>query len=411
MKNLKSSLKKIVLFGILIRILLMPFFAHEDLVSIYTKAYWAVEHGIFHTSKFGVIWLFFHLGVLKIYSVFGLDLDQIFFSDPNTLQPFLSEFFSSPQIFRIIFLLKLPFLILELTAVYIFSKFFNLKNSKNIRKISAFWAFNPFLIYALYLHGRNEILLILFILSFLILVKKNKSLLASFTLGLAFAIRIYPIIFLPFFLSFTYKNVKKTVHQLIIFVTPLTASFFVANRIADKSIITIQSFPLNSNHLLPAQLPLGHGQVLFILPALLTGFFLWYHFQQKKSFSNFIYALFSTLILVISFVFVHPQYFSWLVLFYGITLFYHPSKTKKLLTLFCLQSIAWIMILFYWGKGTTTGLLQPIDFYLANHFGSLLNFLQKYTPSVDIVSLGRSILVGTNFYLIWLLFEPHAKKN
>ena len=179
----------------------MPFFYHPDMKT---------QH--FHFQ-------FFSKGVLNIYDYLDKNKPKLGYQDtfnylPLTYytfgltqaitKPFLGHDFNNwinnwgenqnnyPNIICYMFFLKIPYLILDIGLAFLLLKTF--KNSK----IFYFWLFNPVSIYLIYILGNFDILpSFLTLLSFYFL-KKNKLLFSYLSIGIAIALKMYPVIFVPF---------------------------------------------------------------------------------------------------------------------------------------------------------------------------------------------------------------------
>jgi len=390
--------------GILLRLILMPFTAHEDLFSIYTKASAAVFQNRYYPLSFSYSWLLAHGLILKIYQFLWPQITDFFPSDPITLVSNLQKVLANPYLFRLIFLLKLPFLIIELITLNWFLKFFINQKQKLTALIT--WLYNPFIIYTLYIHGRFEALPILFIVGFFWFLKNKKLSLASLFLGISLSLRMYPVIFIPFVLLIYPKKLTHFLKQLLILFTPLVATILLSLKIRDTSIIPVQKPALIQEFLLPAKISVGNGRSIYLLPVVLIGLFLYAWLNQKITQKNLWKWCYLTLLITLSLIFFHPQYFTWIALFSAWQLARASKKLhSKLIKLYLVQFLGWLMTSLHWGKSLAFGLLAPINPYFFNAIGSPIVLFERYLPLLDPVSLGRSLILVSHFYLSWLIIK------
>lgn len=78
--------------------------------------------------------------------------------------------------------------------------------SKRNNQLAFLYAVNPAMIFVSAAHGQIEAIPIMFSLLAFLLFQKNKELAASFALGLAIVSKVWPLLFLPFFLKYAKKR-------------------------------------------------------------------------------------------------------------------------------------------------------------------------------------------------------------
>jgi hypothetical protein len=398
-----------VVIGVLIRVLLMPLTAHPDLYSIYFKSSALAFDGIVYPAKFAVLWLYFHATVIKFYSFFWPEIGLALPIDATSLEPNIQLFLAGPNVFRLIFLFKLPFLGLELLTIGLFTTLFKSASDKLIA-IKA-WMLNPFLIYALYLHGRNEILTIFFIVVFWKMVTRQKLLLASLALGVSIAIRFFTILALPIYLLLIPRNIKSWLVHSVIALGPILMSVLFMKTFATKTITSLQSAPLSVNFLFPVNIGVGHGEVIYLLLAglMLIFFYGWYY--QQVNYQNIWHWISIIFLFSLGLMFFHPQYFAWLTPFITWMIVTYHQKRSQLLLLLGLQFVGWLLALLFWGNAVTFGLFAPISPYFFNALGSPLRYLSWLQNIVDPISLGRTIIFAVHTFLIGILWTSIRKSK
>lgn len=286
------------------------------------------------------------------------------------------------QINHVMLILKLPYLILDiLLAIFLLKIFGN-------DKIFKFWLFNPLTIYLIYVLGNFDILpCFLTVLSFYFLTK-NKDFLCFFFLGIAFALKAYPILFLPFFLfyhKFKFRNIiyfaLPAIFTIIPFIfLPNFLSSFVGSGLTQKLLeYKFQKIP--------------------IYPSIYLIIFIQYYFSKnkpKRIFKNILYLS----LFFFAFVKFHPQ---WLIWFFPFII--EPILKKRLKAILFLIFI--IFIFFYimliddnyltWGHLITINhnfinLTTPFEF-IKNRFNISPFFVQNIIKNILIFFSITSIIL------------------
>lgn len=315
--------KKIIFLAILIRLLVMPFFYHPDIKS---------QH--FHFQ-------FLSKDVFNIYSYLDQNKSELGYKDtfnylPLTYytfgltqtitKPFLGNGFDKwindwgetrndyPDIIFYMFFLKIPYLILDIGLAFLLLKTF--KNSK----IFYFWLFNPISIYLIYILGNFDILpAFLTLLSFYFL-KKDKLFFSYFSIGIAIALKMYPVIFVPFIFLYKPKDILKhlkycwfSLLPLIVTVLPfITQTSFINSFLGSGLTQKILEYKLFN-------LPVFPVFYLIILA----------NYAFSKSKQKFEIAVTQTFLIFIGLVKFHPQWVIWFFPFV-ISIFINSKKINKI---------------------------------------------------------------------------------
>lgn len=346
-------MKKLVLLAIIIRILIMPLFYHPDIKS---------QH--FHFQ-------FFSKGVFNIYEYIFKNKNNLGYQDtfnylPLTYYTFgLAQTISKPflgndfylwlndwgttknihsNIIYYMFILKIPYLILDISLAFLLLKIF--KSSK----IFYFWLFNPISIYLIYILGNFDILpTFLTVLSFYLL-KKEKILFSYLSIGIAIALKAYPVIFIPFLFFYQSKDFKKHLKYCLFSLLPLA--------------ITVLPF-INQTSFLNSFLGSGLTQKILefkinnipAFPILYLLILINYFFSKSKN--KFEIAVTQIFFIFIGLVNFHPQWLMWFFPFTLAIFIDFKIINKLFLILFFILIFAYIFLFndnfLFWGH------LVPID--------------------------------------------------
>ena len=208
MSTIKNSISqdtffRLIIVAIILRIAIMPFFGHVDLLSEARRIFFWDQSGIYFDDISRNATSLFQLLFFKVFSIF-IENKELMFAHADmtnsTAQPIeYFEFVSQPDIFRTLFIIKLPFLVADLVtawALYIYCE-----RSAGARRSVLFWLFNPITLYAFYIYGRFEAIPIMFCILGLLALKRDKLLLASVLFGLSINAREMYIFLGPLFVA------------------------------------------------------------------------------------------------------------------------------------------------------------------------------------------------------------------
>ena len=192
---------RLVIIAIILRIVLIPFFGHVDVLSEARRIYFWDINGIYFDDISRNATSLFQLLFFKVTSIF-LDNKEMLFAHADmtnsTAHPIeYMEFVSQNTIFRTLFVIKLPFLVADLItawAMYVYCD-----RSPGARNAVLFWLFNPICIYAFYIFGRFESIPIMFCMLSLLALKRHNLLLSAVLIGLSINSRELYIFLGPLF--------------------------------------------------------------------------------------------------------------------------------------------------------------------------------------------------------------------
>lgn len=379
--------KTIIILAILIRLLIAPFFYHPDIKSqLFHTQY--LSHGVINIYDFvdknrsGLPYPNIFVYLPFTYYFFGsvdFILSPLY---PNDLYQWLNDWGenqnSYPNMMFFMLVLKLPYLAFDLSIGLLLFKLY-----KN-KKILYFWLFNPISIYLIYVLGNFDVIPAFLTLLSFYFIKNNKQLFAYLTIGIAIALKMYPVIFLPLLFFYDQKNIFKNIKYAIFSFVPLIISIIpfinqksfydsfigsgLTQKILEYKIAGIPVFP-----------------IFFILIII--------NYLFSKSKYKFETSVLQTFLIFIGFVKFHPQWIMWFFPFI-IPLYLNASKKIKLFHLLFFILI-FIYILLFNDNYLTWGHLIPID----------SNFINQTSP-FQMIKLRTSIdpsIIQKNIHNILLL--------
>lgn len=292
------SVKKTLILALLIRLIIIPAFYHPDIKSQYfhfqflsqgiTDIYSYIQNrrqNLPYTDTFNYLPLtYFAFG-----SYYFLIKSPLLESWLNDWGPFKD---ANPHLPLFLFILKLPYLFLDFALACLL-----LKTS---HRLFSLWLLNPFTLYLIYVLGNFDILPVFLMVLSLYLIQRNRLYLAFFIYGLAIALKLYPLIFLPFFLFLSSASLSAKIKHLLIALLPLvvTTTPFLVN---PTFITSFQSSGLSQKIL---QTKLWH---LPIFPLIYLIIFTIFLVKPSKNLGFFL-PLFLFFVSLVNF---HPQWLLW----------------------------------------------------------------------------------------------------
>ena len=395
--------------AVLLRLALMPFFAHIDLYSEARRVFYVIENEhLFDNSHRFVV--FYIEVIFAAFSHLFIDVTEGLFhiEDPTQSVSGLVDygyFLNDQNIYRHLFFFKLPYLLFDIATAVVVWKFIDNPNHRRIALL--IWLFNPFTLYSTYVFGRFEVISLFFLGMSALQLKYDRVFLASIFFAITLHCREINLIYSPFFLLAVIDHKDHWFRNLI--VTSVCAATIIAIYLLPDFLIKLtggntQLFvDPNIDHqgdTLNKLLPLGYHWFYPIIICLATLAIYQWEISYKAKAERFIIC--GSIVLFIYFGFnVHSiHYISWLVLLPILSMQFN----RKVLLPFIALSGTWIVL---WLLKTDAGvftlfLAAPLssDFIGLGHFPS---FYQQLTQGSSL-SLHQSIQIMRSLFLVVMGF-------
>lgn len=396
----KNTLLRWALIGLLIRLVLIPFTGSRDLISFWERMGQVVHQG---ESVFA----------LGGQSIAANTIGATFF---KLLSPFLpaetllSPSFDAsvtPNLHRLLFLTKLPNLLLEIGLILLVLALLSKPNEK--LSAAKFLIFNPVLIFSLYTWGKfEESLVLLTLFSSLIFARESRIIPAALLLGTAGILRYFPFLFLPFYLIFLGKSLKERAKIALLALLPLavlTALLWLGKGSGFDAATGAATGP-HAGYLFDASSwGLGFGVspflVIYTILILASIFGSW---KVKDKFALLLSSSFLTLLAYFTTSIFHPHYLAWLTPFLAIW----ATRDSHFSKLFIIQVAALVGLLFAWDDGLLNHLLAPVEFGYFTSF-SLQEIVDELYPLQNLVPIVASIFTATTGFMGYRVIK-NAKK-
>ncbi|MBI2026680.1 MAG: hypothetical protein HYS98_02575 [Deltaproteobacteria bacterium] len=314
---MKYSIFKWLLLGLFLRLLIMPFSFHgHDIFYIYYYPFkfitqnfydpyaWIALHNP-HNQYYSPLVLHFFSFFLIIFKPFLPFLENLFQTfeawnftwEGNSIH--YASVFSDLQLFRTLFLFKMPYLICDLGCGWILTKLFE-DRSKAILAFKC-WMLNPFTLHSAFALGQMDIIPTFLILAAFISYKK--SWIAATTLLLCAGLfKIYAILLLPYFAMThlkTFSDRHKAVLWCLLFCSILYLPFLISSKTIALEALFFGSSRVSSLN-----------TILFISLYVLLLIYLWWKCRtQTPTFESTFLSLIIPLLLFFSLQTVTIRYF------------------------------------------------------------------------------------------------------
>lgn len=382
-----------VVFGtaILLRLLISPFFAHEDLYLTYGRSYDIAFNGAEITK--------FNQQIPHAVQAVNLQLYNLLFDHANLLPLPLStmnvrEVIDSGIIFgngwlRLNLLwMKLPYIAFDIaTAVTIYL----LVRRHWLRAVS-YYLFNPISIFAVYVFSRYESIPLFFLMLSLLLMYRKQNTWSALTFGLAITSRSSMLMVLPIYILTAGKTWLQKAQMAILSVLPyLLVLLFQANdSYTERSEVSWVVDGRHTNFIFANQIPLDVDVEIypFLIGFTIIGFFglrLWQQIGSSWRLSAAAMAM--TFLWFFATSFYHPQYLAWVIPLLAILLTTNCAWRTLLWASLGATLLLPIMLL-TWRQPILMGVFRPANEWLGTR--NLAGVIDNYYPATKLANIARS---------------------
>jgi hypothetical protein len=324
--------RKIVLIlfvSLIIRLIIMPLFLHNDLAAEYWRTYQFVFNQ--DLEYFNILKAFSHLvhavGILFT-SIFIHPIAEVFpdqplsfvnyYPDIEAYQIMWSQFIADPKAYALAFLFKVPYLVFDYIGAFALMTY--AKSPQKKVTYLLIWLFNPILIFTAYVWGRYDIIMVvLWLVSFIFLSKKKYGL-SILMLFLSLFIKPTAVFFVPFYLIYILKKYNRSILQIIIVFAVGLFGVILADHVFGLGVLNI----LKSGHfayLFDAKYAVHHYliendmRIIFIYPLLYSIILLDFLLRKTVTFYELVRYISVVFLLYFSLGYFHEHYFSWVIPF------------------------------------------------------------------------------------------------
>jgi len=355
---MKSLIKligtRLFVVAVLLRVIIMPFFFHPDLREHHFHASF-LKSGVFNIYTY----ISNHKQDLTIkqdfsyfpLTYFSLGIYQLLISPilGSNFSHWLTMGYSNNEIFRYLFFLKLPYLILDILVALFIADFF--QNTEKKRKAVLFWLFNPFSLVLIYFYSNIDIIPVFFSVLSLYFVRKNKGFFAGVMLAIGTGFKAYPILLLPALLLTKEKFSRQIINlftSTLVFVAiilPFWSSSFLTSSFSSG--LTNRIFENGIDVGLIRKIP--YFLILYIVG------FIYIYFKKRRK--QWLFYLLTTLLLVAT-IDYHIQWLLWFAPFLVVLI---VNNIKYLIYVLLMMLIGITIPLLLNDRYLSVALLSPIS--------------------------------------------------
>lgn len=375
-KIISNPVFALVLLGVIIRFALIPFTLDEDFLSTLNRA---TFNTYFNGPISRSLGEFVITGWIHLFRDFFSQLPGILQPDLGTTlsisqsdltNPAYQNAISSPMIFRYLTLLKIPYLVADLALAFVLYRNFRSK------AVLFFWAINPFILFPSFMYGRYEVFAVLAMVLSLVFLFRKKVGLSYLALALAISVRPFFVIFIPFYLIYTYKNKKVLLTCFLALVLYLLLNFSL-----DRSAVGVISGNRFYEFFIDKKFGgLNAGISVFLLAYCLIAFqFYKEKIQERIDFNRLIFWLSLTTFSFFVFGRFHPPYLAWIA---PVSFFLVSINKKVIIPLvlsFVFAALSFEYDAIFACRGNGLCLFDPLNFNFTHtlySFGDQLSLLR-----------------------------------
>ena len=394
----------IFVLGLLIRLLLMPFTGHSDLLHAYWKPYQIAFHQQYSVSIQAFI-EYIHAVYIWLVASLIPQASQLWPNIP--VNPFQAsaevvaqvwyQSISNPYIFRTLFLLKLPYLIFDIACLLVILR---LNEDRLVRRrIFILWWLNPIVLYSVYIFGRHEVITQFVIFLSIASFYKQKWMQSLLLLGIATAMRYYALLLLPFYLlAMPLSKVNKAKGVILNLLPWLIMNLFtwlVGQKIEVVTLVGMQ----HVDYPLMAKIQLASWDNLYLFP--LVYFLVLMHCYYNSDCSNRSFRRYNLIILLfmfsLSYMGQSPQYWVWFIPWITLEI----AENRHLLPFHILQIILLFTYGLIGGRASAGYLFGPImpDFFFG--LPSPIDILSRFFSAETIISMAHTAFAAVSFWIIY----------
>ena len=396
-------MKKLILAATFFYLFISPFYFHPDIKTIYYLA---------HFLGSGVLNIYDFISTHKeasllgpfvypplAYYLFGILYFPINVLAGSNFTAWLgmgNDAVTVDNIYRYIFLIKLPIISLFIYTGVLLSKLVE-KQYKVL--VAALWFFNPISIYVVGLMGQFDVIPVFLTVLSLVLVKK-KLFWAAVALGAGAAIKTYPLLLLPFLAITSSHDRKMQMKLLVIGLIPYLLS--VAPFLKSSAFYSDTLTSGLSQRMLQLGLPVGFGEQILIVPAILIAFLFLCIYQDSGRKEKLPFYYLAITLTMVGGSHFHPQWALWALPFVAL---YFVSVRSWLIYLFYFVGFLGTVFLFN-DKFLTLGLLSPFDsgvFFLPTPAEV---FTKVIEPSI-VQSIFHTTLLVSGLWIVWVAYKTN----
>jgi len=391
---------KLIIIGVVIRLVLAAFLFHTDVKNIYLEAGF-INSGwkqAYHTAIDAGRPIYYPPLVYTLIEA-NQKIGGFMFSSyfPTWLTDGRAEqILNHPHIFRDLLAMKIPWLLADLGIAFLLMR---LVAEKDKYKVLWLWLFNPLTLYAVYGFANYDILPTLAVVLSLFLTKKGRWNLSYLAIGLSAGLKLFGILLFPVLWLIDERDSRQKLPGLLgglaVFVLS-TASAWI-DPVVFKSVFLSNL----SNTLFGTRIELSHGFYIPIFLTLYSGFLLWLSKRRKLDLMTG-YLLVIGLLLGLSY--FNPQWIIWITPLLVLAVVFQRSNWPAYLLLI---GGYFMTVLLFVDKFVGFGLFKAMN----NAFDTLnplVATIERFGAVEQLAGIGRAMFLSS---VAWLGIHAVTKNE
>ena len=417
---MKGKIVKILIFGVILRIILSFSTFHSDIVPFDFAGTVLAKGNIL--SFYDYMWNLpqghpfltvyprnlFNYPPAVYFSLGGVSRVFTWMVDPTLHSNFVLNFSSTLgnwQLNLLLLLLKLPYFAFDIAIAYLLMALFKTEKEKLLA--FCFWIFNPIGLYATYMMGQFDIIPTFFTIACLYLVVKNAArlesrslLLEAVLLGAGGAFKIFPLMFL-----IPLAALKKDWFERIKIVAVGIGTYLltILPFIGSKGFRATALLAGQTTKSLYAQIPLSGGESIILFVVAVVFFYLLFLIRRTAP-ENLWKSFFIMLLIFFIFTHYHPQWFLWITPFLIIDLVRNPKHWLPV----ALSLLSFVGLVSFFDPGLSVWLFSPL-FPNLYGIGGVWELSRLSPDIIQFRSILQTLFVGVAGYYIYRHFPKEAE--
>lgn len=400
-----KSLRRWLLLGLLLRLVFMPFAAHNDYLSEHYRAEQVAFGGVVYPTRLELGSHYLDALTLRLIAPLVPEHGRLFWSpraedqsNPHAGPLQYARFAAYPRVNRALFLTKIPYLLFDLAGGLLLLHLF--KDAGKARRAFAYWMVSPVMIFSVYVFGRYEAYAAALALLSLLLVSRGQKAWGALALGLAVLFRASMLLVVPVYVMAVSAEWDRRVILGVLALLPMSLSLMVFEGAMGLSPAFVSSRRTGFISLLLSSVgtqPIYPYVVGYM--SVLLGLYVW----SDRSTELRRYALGGLFVLQLIFITTGHSivYYAWTMPF----LVWLVGDDQRMAKFFWWQVGAWA---FYWLLATDEGVFTPYLFApLSRAISSarptpkiLAAFEGLGLSALQAVSAARSVLVAVSTWVV-----------
>lgn len=303
---------------------------------------------------------------------------------------------TTPDIFKYLIILKLPYLVLDISIAFLLAGYFT--DKKKASQAFVIWLFNPFTIFLIYAFSNIDLYAVFLTVLAFLSIKKSRLTSAAVFLGLAACFKLFPLLVTPF-IFLKGRNIRE---KLLVGLIPI--SIFGITILPFWSPAFVQSALVSglTTRIFSPGFSVGFGESIIVGLLILSAlfFYAWLVDKQVDLFNYWVVLL----LVIFSFAHFHIVWLLWAAPFLVVLAVKRPALWWPLIIW---ATLAVLIPVFYPDRSMTISLYRAYSTWF-DQLPTPFSVLQKFYDPYNFQSIMHSLLAGATLVLTYKIFSGEA---